>query len=113
MRATTPLERFYIVLESFIFGIETFSAHGFAELGVEVDALGAGHDFLAAHEEVVGVCEGGVVGAGVGVEGAEGARVFVDGVEVCVVLLEDDFAEGFFLGGAGGGGKNGLLVRRS
>ena len=43
------------------------------------------------------------MGAGVGVEGAEGARVFVDGVEVCVVLLEDYFAEGLFLGGAGGG----------
>lgn len=40
-----------------------------------------------------------------GVEGAEGARVFVDGVEVCLVLLEDYFAEGFFLGGAGGQGR--------
>ncbi len=32
------------------------------------------------------------------VEGAEGPGVLVDGVEVCVVFLEDDFAEGFFLG---------------
>ncbi len=37
------------------------------------------------------------------VEGAEGPGVLVDGVEVCVVFLEDDFAEGFFLGCAEGG----------
>ena len=69
-----------------------------------VDALGAGHDFLPAHEEVVGVCEGGIAGGGVRVEGAEGAGELVDGVEVRVVLREDDSAEGFFLGGAVGGG---------
>ena len=45
---------------------------------------------------------------GVRVEGAEGAGVLVDGVEVCVVFFEDYFAEGFFLGGAWGGG--GMLV---
>lgn len=45
------------------------------------------------------------MGAGVGVEGAEGAGVFVDSVEVCVVLLEDYFAEGFFLCGAGREGR--------
>lgn len=30
-------------------------AHGVAELAVVVDALSAGHDFLATHEEVVGI----------------------------------------------------------
>lgn len=50
-----------------------------------MDALRAAHDFLAAHEEVVGVGEEGGVGVGVGVEGAEGEGVGVDGVEVGVV----------------------------
>ena len=58
-----------------------------------VYALGAGHELLPAHEEVVGVCEGGVFGGGVGVEGAEGAGKLVDGVEVGFVLFKHDFAE--------------------
>ena len=53
-----------------------------------MDTLGAAHDFLAAHEEVVGVCEERVGGVGVRVEGAEGAGVFVYGVEVGVVFGE-------------------------
>ncbi len=93
--------------EALVGGVEPLGAHAVAEGGVGVDALGAGHDFLAAHEEVVGVCEGGVVRGGVRVEGAEGAGVLVDGVEVRAVLVEDDFAEGFFLGGAGKGGARG------
>ena len=38
-----------------------------------------------------------------GVEGAEGEGEGVDGVEVCVVFLEDDGSQGFFLAGAGRG----------
>ena len=67
---------------------------------MDVDALRAGHDLLPAHEEVVGVCEGGVARGGVRVEGAEGARVLVDGVEVGFVLFEHDLAEGLLLCGA-------------
>jgi len=52
-----------------------------------VDALRAGHDLLAAHEEVVGVCEVRVVRVRVCVEGADGAGEFVDGVEVGGVLF--------------------------
>lgn len=100
MRSAAPLERLGVMLEAFVLRREALCAHASAEVGVVVDALGAGHDFLAAHEEVVGVCEGRVVGGGVRVEGAEGARVLVDGVEVRVVLFEDYFAEGFFLCGA-------------
>lgn len=37
-----------------------------------------------------------------GVEGAEGAGVLVYGEEVGVVFFEDELAEGFLLGGAGG-----------
>lgn len=77
-------------------------AHVLAELLVVVDTLRTGHDLLAAHEEVVGVGEGGVCRVGVRVEGAGGAREFVDGVEVGGVLLGDEVAEGFLLGGAGG-----------
>lgn len=67
-----------------------------------MDALRAGHDFLAAHKEVVGVGEGGVGRVGVRVEGPDGAGKFVDGVEVGGVLSGYEAAEGFFLGGAVG-----------
>ena len=100
MRAAAPAERLGVVAEPFGVGREALGAHAGAEVGGVVDALGAGHDLLAAHEEVVRVGQGRVVGGGVRVEGAEGARVLVDGVEVRAVLLEDDSAEGFFLGGA-------------
>lgn len=100
MRTTAPLERFRVVPEPLVLGRHPFHAHAFEELGVDVDALRAGHDLLPAHEEVVGVCEGGVVRGGVRVEGAEGARVLVDGVEVGFVLFEHDLAEGLLLCGA-------------
>lgn len=45
-----------------------------------------------------------------GVEGAEGAGVFVYGVEVCVVFGEHEGAEGFFLGGTGVGRRVSLGV---
>ena len=100
MRAAAPLESVGVVPEALVLGREALEAHALDEVGVHMDTLGAGHDFLAAHEEVVGVCEGGVVGARVRVEGAEGARELVDGVEVRFVLFEDDLAEGLFLCGA-------------
>lgn len=102
VRAAAPLEGLGVVPEALALGPQAFQPHAFHEVRVAVDALGARHDFLAAHEEVVRVCEGGVVRGGVGVEGAEGAGVLVYGEEVCVVFFEDDFAEGFLLGGAGG-----------
>ena len=107
MRTAPPSERIGVVPEPLVLGLEALRAHAGEEGGVVVDALGAGHDFLPAHEEVVGVCEGGIAGGGVRVEGAEGAGELVDGVEVRVVLREDDSAEGFFLGGAVGGGGGG------
>lgn len=79
--------------------------HVLAELLVVVDALRPGHDFLAAHEEVVGICEVWVLRIGVRVEGADGAGEFVDGVEVGGVLVGYQAAEGFFLGGAVGGSR--------
>ena len=51
-----------------------------------MDALGAGHDFLAAHEEVVAVGEERIRGVRVRVEGPDGEGEFVQGVEVCVVF---------------------------
>ncbi len=75
--------------ETFVQGVDAFGAHLGAEVVVVVETLGAGHDFLAAHEEVVAVGEGRVGGVGVRVEGAEGAGVFVYAVEVCGVLLVD------------------------
>jgi hypothetical protein len=62
-----------------------------------VDTLGAGTDFLAAHEEVVGVGELGVVWRGHCVCGTDGERELVEDVEVGAVLLEDKTAEVLFL----------------
>lgn len=103
MRTATPLERLRVMPEPLVVGREALRAHAVEEVGVDVDALGAGHDFLAAHEEVIGVCEGGVVWGRVRVERPEGARVLVDSVEVRFVLFEDEFAEGLFLCGAADG----------
>ena len=97
MRAAAPLERLRVVLETLVLGREAFQSHAVAEVSVVVDALGAGHELLPAHEEVVGVCEGGVFGGWVGVEGPEGAGELVDGVEVRFVLFQHDFAECLFL----------------
>ena len=65
-----------------------------------MDTLGAGDDFLAAHEGVVGVCKGGGGGGEVGVKGARGNGVVGEDVEVGVEFVEDEFSEGFFVGGA-------------
>ena len=104
MRRAPVLERIGIVPKPFTLRVQRGVAfpHRCAQLGVVVDALGTGHDFLAAHEEVVGVGEGGVGGIGGGVERADGGGEFVDGVEVCGVFLEHYFAKGFLVGGAGG-----------
>lgn len=105
MRRASVLERVGVVPEAVAFRVQgrIVAAHVFAELGVGVDALSAGHDFLATHEEVERVGEEWVSGVGRGVEGAEGAGEFVHGEEIGGVFLEDEVAEGFFLGGAGEG----------
>ena len=51
-----------------------------------MDALGAGHDFLPAYEEVVGVAERGIGWVRSGVEGTEGEGKFVEGEEVGIVF---------------------------
>lgn len=106
MRRAAVLEGIGIVAEPVAEGVQggIVLAHGLAEFGVGVDALGAGHDFLAAHEEVVRVGQERVDWVRGGVEGSEGAREFVHGEEIGGVLLENDAPEGFFLGSAGGGG---------
>lgn len=86
MRRTPRSKRIRIVPEPFAQRIQPLSLHAGAQRGVIVDALPTRHDFLAAHEEVVGVCEGGEGGVGGGIEGAELEGVFVDGVEVCMVF---------------------------
>jgi hypothetical protein len=74
-----------------------------------VDPLGAGDDFLAPHEGVVGVGERRGGGREVRVEGAGGGGVVRQEVEVCVVPFEDEAAEGFLVWGAGAG-RRGLAV---
>ena len=101
MRRTPVFERVRVVPEALTQRIQrrVILAHSIAQLLVVVNTLGAGHDFLAAHEEVVGVRELGVGGVGGGVERSDGGREFVDGVEICVVFFEDYFTQGFFVGG--------------
>ena len=78
------------------------SAHALAQEIRVVDALATGQNLLAAHEEIVGVGGFGVVRGGEGVEGADGGGEGVEDVEVCFVAVEDELAEVFFVGGAGG-----------
>lgn len=71
-----------------------------------VDPLRARDDLLAAHEGVVGARQVRLGWEGrVGVEGPDGERVVREDVEVGGVALEDEFAEGFFVRGAVGSGK--------
>jgi len=92
MRTHPVFESIGVMHKSFACRVHTFRAHFGAEFRVFVQTLGAGHDFLPAHEEVVAVCEGRVGGVGVCVEGAEGPWVLVYAVEVCGVLFEDEGA---------------------
>lgn len=108
MRRAPEPERVQIMPVAVMCGIEALALHGGEQGAGEVDALGAGHDFLAAHEEVVAVGQERVGGAGVGVEGPDGEGEFVEGVEVGVVGGADEGAEAFFLGGAVGG-EGGLV----
>ena len=52
MRPAPPPERIGIMPEPFVRGVQPLEPHALDEPVVAVDALGAGHDFLAAHEEV-------------------------------------------------------------
>lgn len=101
MRSTALAKGVQIVSVAVMIRVEAFGLHGLDERAGAVDALGAGHDFLAAHEEVVAVGEERVGGGGVGVEGADGEGELVEGVEVGGVFGADEGAEVFFLGGAG------------
>jgi hypothetical protein len=65
-----------------------------------MDALGAGHDLLAADEQVVAVGPPRVLGVGHGVEGARGLGVLVHHVEVSAELLAHQLAQGLLIGGA-------------
>jgi hypothetical protein len=102
MRRTAILECIGIMPEALRFRVERgiIVAHAGAKFRVGMDALGAGHDFLAAYEKVIGVGETGVGWIGGSVEGPNGAREFVHGEEVGGVFLQDESAEGFFLGSA-------------
>lgn len=86
MGTASVFERFGVVLEALAVGIQARFFHSGAKLGVGMDALGAGHDFLPAHEEVVGIAERRVGWVGSGVEGTEGEGEFVEGEEVGVVF---------------------------
>jgi len=74
MWRTPHPKRINIMLEPFTLRVQgrIHSSHSLAEFYRIVDTLGAGDDFLAAHEGVVGVCEVGVFGVEMGVEGPGG-----------------------------------------
>ena len=104
VRRAPHAERIDVVLEALAVRVQRrlHAAHPLRQHGRVVDTLGARHDLLAAHEGVVGVRERGVAGVEVGVEGASGSGVVREEVEVRVVLLQDEAAEAFFVGGAVG-----------
>ena len=64
-----------------------------------MQSLPTTEDLLPAHEEIIRVCQPGVFGVGHGVEGAGVDGEFVEDVEIGVVFLSDQGAEGFFLRG--------------
>ena len=105
MRRTAHPERIDIMPEALTLRVKwgVHALHSLGELGGVVDPLGAGDDFLAPHEGVVGVGERGGGGREVRVEGAGGGGVVRQEVEVCVVPFEDEAAEGFLVWGAGAG----------
>ena len=57
VRTTPPPERVGVVPETLAGRVQSLQPHALDEGVVVVDALGAGHDFLPAHEEVVRVCQ--------------------------------------------------------
>ena len=112
VRRAAVAESVDVVAQALVLGVDGRDAlaHALLQEGRVVDALRAGHDLLAAHEEVVAVGGAGVgvlgvvgglsFGAGHGVEGADGQRVLVEDVEVGAVLLEHEGAEALLVGGA-------------
>ena len=66
-----------------------------------MDTLSTRDNFLATHEGVVGVGEGGISWVKVGVEGTGGDGVVSQDVEICVIFFKDEPAEGFLVGCAG------------
>lgn len=93
MRGATLAEGIEVILEALLVRLKTLSTHRLLQLLDIVDTLGAGHDLLATHEEIVRVGEALVVGIGLGVEGTDGHGELVEDVEVGVVLLADDLAK--------------------
>ena len=95
MRRAPVLEAVNVVLGSGTIGVDrrVVLAHLLGQQLRVVDTLGAGADFLAAHEEVVRVGELGVVGRGHGVGRADRERELVEDVEIGAVLFKDEAAE--------------------
>lgn len=88
------LEAIDVVLHAVTLRIDAECLHALDEQVVLVHALGAGHDLLAAHEEVVAVGEVlGILGRRHGVEGPDGEGELVHDEEVGVVFLADEPAE--------------------
>lgn len=107
MRRTAHPERIDIMPEPLTLRVKrgVHALHPLGELCGVVDPLGAGDDFLAAHEGVVGVGQRRGGGREVRVEGPGGGGVVRQEVEVGVVPFEDEAAEGFLVWGAGAGRK--------
>lgn len=99
MRRTALAESGQVVLEALLVGVDALGTHRRFQLLDVMDTLGARHDLLTAHEEVVRIGEPGVLRAGLGVEGPHGHGELVQHEEVGVVLLADDLAKLLLHGG--------------
>ena len=62
-----------------------------------MDTLGTGDYLLAAHEGIIRVGQRGIGWIEVGVERSSGDGVVSKNVEICVVLFEDEAAEGLLI----------------
>lgn len=86
-------ESIQVVLKALLVGVDALGAHRLHQLVDVVNTLGTGHDLFTTHEEVIRVGEAGILGVGLGVEGAHGHGELVQDVEISVVLLANDLAK--------------------
>jgi hypothetical protein len=96
-RNTGLPENVDVFLDTWAGGVDPLGANSRLQLGRIVDTLPTGADLLASHEKVIGIRDLGVGWVHLGVEGTGRLGELVEDVEVGLVLLADEGAEGLLL----------------
>ncbi len=86
-----------IFLDTWAGRVDPLDANPRLQLDGVVDTLPTGADLLASHEQIIGIRDLGVGGVLLGVEGTGRLRELVEDVEVGLVFLADEGAEGLLL----------------